>query len=104
MSWGVRPAQTRLLHHGQDVADPVGEFCFVIDPAQHYAIQAYGGEVHEPLDNLLRGTDQEVTTPAGAAQTLAWTRWPGPASAARQVGDRVPIALRASDEKWWGRY
>src|SRR5882672_4407941 len=91
--WSARPAQARLLHDGQDVADPVGELCLVIDPAQHHAIQPHGGEVHEAVDNLLRGTNQEVTTPAGAAQTLARARRSGPASAARQVGDRVPVAF-----------
>src|SRR5205807_2411097 len=92
-TWDVWPAQAGLLHDGQDVADPVGELCRVIDPAQHYPIQAHGGEVHKPVDNLLRGADQEVTAPAGAAQTLARAWRSGPASAARQVGDRVPVAF-----------
>src|SRR5215471_16861627 len=91
--WDVWPAQARLFHDGQDVADPVGEFCLVIDPAQHYSVQSHGGEVYEPVDNLLRGTDQEVSTPAGAAQTLTRARWSSQASAARQVGYRVPVAF-----------
>src|SRR5262245_33010808 len=86
-------ADPLALHHGQDVADPGGKLCLVIDPAQHYAIQPHGTEVHEPLDNLLRGADQEITTPAGATQALAWARRPGLAAAARQVGDRVPVAF-----------
>ena len=71
VGWDVRPAQARLLHHGQDIADPVGELCLVIDPAQYYTIQPHGSKVHEPIDNLLRGTNEQVTTPARAAQTLA---------------------------------
>src|SRR5262245_54329434 len=66
VGWHVRPAQACLLHHRQDIADPVGELCLVIDPAQHYPIQPHSGEVYESVDNLLRGADQEVTTPAGA--------------------------------------
>ena len=93
VGWDVRPAQAGLLHNGQDVADPIGEFCLVIDPAQHHSIQPMAVRVHEPLDNLLRGADQEVATPARAAQTLAWARRSSPASAARQVGDRVPVAF-----------
>jgi hypothetical protein len=27
----------------------------VIDPTQHHPIQSHGGEVHEPVDNLLWG-------------------------------------------------
>src|SRR5262245_65862701 len=91
VGWDVRPAQTRLLHHGQDVADPGGKLCLVIDPAQHHSIQPHGAEVHEPVDYLLRGADQEVTAPAGATQTLAMTWRSGPASPTRQVGDRVPV-------------
>ena len=42
VGWGVRAAQAGLLHHGQDIADPVGQLCRIIDPAQHHPIQPHG--------------------------------------------------------------
>jgi hypothetical protein len=52
VGWDVRPAQTRLLHDGQNVADPIGELCLVIDPAQHRSMSAYFAANRTPVAEL----------------------------------------------------
>jgi hypothetical protein len=60
----IRAAQARLLHDGQDIANPLGEFLIVMDPAQHHTIPTARCAMIAPVKPTSGGASSPFDLPA----------------------------------------